>query len=76
MILIQFMLIILDKPSTEGKGTTMKDKMITIKASQSFKERLKEAADYYGINQSQFVIQAINEKLERRPASVPEESQN
>lgn len=41
----------------------MKDKMITIKVAESFRERVKAAADYYGINQSQFIIQAINEKI-------------
>jgi len=32
-----------------------------------FKERIKKAADYFCINMSQFIIQAINEKLERMP---------
>lgn len=32
---------------------------------KSFKERVKKAADYFGINMSQFIIQAVNEKLER-----------
>lgn len=49
----------------------MKDKMITIKVAQSFRDRVKKEADYYGINQSQFIIQAINEKLAGR-ASMPE----
>jgi len=50
----------------------MKDKMITIKVAQSFKDRIKEAADFYGINQSQFVIQAINEKIEKRSSRYDE----
>jgi uncharacterized protein (DUF1778 family) len=43
----------------------MKDKWMQIKVSQTFKDRVKKGAEYFGINLSQFVIQAINEKLER-----------
>lgn len=43
----------------------MKDKWLQVKVAQSFKDRLKEAADKLGINLSRFVIDSINEKIER-----------
>ena len=43
----------------------MKDVQLNLKITKEFKERVKKGADYYSVNLSQFVIQAINEKLER-----------
>ena len=43
----------------------MKDKYLQLKVAQSFKDRIKKAADFLGIGISAFVIQAINEKLEK-----------
>ena len=54
----------------------MKDKMFTIKITETFHKRVKEESEYYSINMSQLKNQAINEKLERRPPSMAEESQN
>lgn len=43
----------------------MKDKYLQIKVAESFKDRLRKAADHLGINISQFVIKCINEKLDQ-----------
>ena len=43
----------------------MKNKFLQIKVAETFKERIRKAADHYGINISQFVIKAINEALEK-----------
>ncbi len=43
----------------------MKDKVLTIKVTEPFKERLRTGADHFSIKMSQYVIQAINEKLQR-----------
>ena len=54
----------------------MEKKKFTLKLSETFKARIKKESEYYSINMSQFIIQAINEKLERRTPSLAEESQN
>ncbi len=43
----------------------MKDKYLQIKVAQSFKDRVIKGAEYYGINLSEFIIKAINEKLQK-----------
>ena len=43
----------------------MKDTTIQMKVSKAFKSRVKKGADYFNLNITQFVINAINEKLDR-----------
>ena len=44
----------------------MKDKLIQIKVAESFKNRLRKAAELRGVNMSQFVIESINEKIDKQ----------
>ena len=50
--------------------------MFTIPTTEEFHKRVKKESKYYNQTMTQFITQAINEKLERRPPSLAEESQN